>query len=133
MFKDKIKEIWKEHRSRIVIVLIIILASSVAFQIGLLRGNSFSKKPLIVEKPASSAAFSVGTSLAPEKQESVETQVAGGVEKKEFQFVGSKNSNKYHLPSCRFAKNIKEENLVYFVSEEDAQSRGYIPHTCVKE
>ena len=41
-------------------------------------------------------------------------------------FVGSKNSNKYHLPSCAFAKRIKPENLVCFTSKEEAEKRGYV-------
>jgi len=49
------------------------------------------------------------------------------------QFVGSKNSNKYHLPTCRFAKNIKPENQIWFSSVAEAESMGYEPcGTCVK-
>lgn len=34
-------------------------------------------------------------------------------------YVGSKNSEKYHTPECRYAKKIKGENLVCYESEED--------------
>ncbi|MDD5627180.1 MAG: Ada metal-binding domain-containing protein [Patescibacteria group bacterium] len=52
---------------------------------------------------------------------------------REGQLVGSKNSTKYHLPSCRFAKNIKPENQVWFSSKEEAESKGYKPcGTCIK-
>ena len=34
-------------------------------------------------------------------------------------YVGSKNSEKYHTPACKYAKKIKEENLVCYESEED--------------
>lgn len=43
------------------------------------------------------------------------------------QFVGSKNSDKYHYCDCRYAKRIDSENLVCFSSEEEAQSEGYVP------
>ena len=42
-------------------------------------------------------------------------------------FVGSRNSNKYHLPTCQWAQRINASNLVTFSSKQDAESRGYIP------
>ncbi len=52
---------------------------------------------------------------------------------REGQLVGSKNSTKYHLPSCRFAKRIKPENQVWFSSRAEAESKGYQPcGTCIK-
>lgn len=45
----------------------------------------------------------------------------------EYQFVGSTKSNKYHLPSCRYAKEIASENLITFSSKADAESKGYAP------
>ena len=42
-------------------------------------------------------------------------------------YVGSKNSNKYHLPFCSGAKRISEENLVTFTSKEEARAAGYTP------
>jgi hypothetical protein len=42
-------------------------------------------------------------------------------------FVGSATSKKYHRPDCRYALKIKQENLIYFQSEEDAKEQGYLP------
>jgi len=42
-------------------------------------------------------------------------------------FVGSKTSNKYHYPGCRWAKTISPSHLIIFKSVADAQKRGYIP------
>jgi len=39
-------------------------------------------------------------------------------------YVGSKNSDKYYECSCGYAKNILKENLVCFVSEEEAEADG---------
>ncbi len=41
-------------------------------------------------------------------------------------FVGSKTSNKYHYPDCRWAKQIRPENLVTFSSAEEAREKGYV-------
>lgn len=42
-------------------------------------------------------------------------------------YVGSTKSDKYHYPSCFWAKQISTSNEVWFASKEDAQSRGYVP------
>ncbi len=42
-------------------------------------------------------------------------------------YVASKNGTKYHLPWCGGAKQIKEENKVFFESKEEAESAGYTP------
>jgi hypothetical protein len=42
-------------------------------------------------------------------------------------FVGSSSSKKYHRLDCRYAQKIKPENRIYFSSEEDAKSEGYLP------
>lgn len=41
--------------------------------------------------------------------------------------IGSKNSNKYHHPTSRCAKQIKVENRRCFLSAEDAAAQGYLP------
>jgi len=48
----------------------------------------------------------------------------------EKRFVGSKNSNKYHPPDCRWAKQIKPENQIWFSSHEEAKAKGYTPSSC---
>lgn len=42
-------------------------------------------------------------------------------------FVGSIDSDKYHYPSCRWAKKIKAENEIWFSSIAKAKSAGYKP------
>jgi methylphosphotriester-DNA--protein-cysteine methyltransferase len=43
------------------------------------------------------------------------------------EFWGSKTSNKYHYPTCKWTKQIKSSNLIKFRSPEEAQKAGYIP------
>jgi len=45
----------------------------------------------------------------------------------DYKYVGSKNSNKYHYPTCRWARKIKPANLVTFKSAQKAQAAGYVP------
>ena len=48
-------------------------------------------------------------------------------------YVGSKNSDKYHMPDSGSAKRIKEENKVWFQSKEEAENEGYVPGSSVKD
>jgi len=45
----------------------------------------------------------------------------------ETEVWGSRRSKKYHLPTCRWAQNIKPENLVKFTSAQEARDMGYVP------
>ena len=40
-------------------------------------------------------------------------------------YVGSVGSNKYHRPTCRYCGTIKEDNLVYWDTIEEAEEAGY--------
>jgi len=43
------------------------------------------------------------------------------------EYWGSKNSNKYHRPTCKWAQKINPNNLVKFNSPEAAKKAGYVP------
>jgi hypothetical protein len=45
----------------------------------------------------------------------------------EVEVVGSKTSNKYHFPTCKWVRWIRPSNLIKFKSPEEAQSHHYIP------
>jgi hypothetical protein len=45
----------------------------------------------------------------------------------EAEFVGFKNSNKYHYPTCKWARTRYPSQLIRFKSPEEAQERNYIP------
>jgi endonuclease YncB( thermonuclease family) len=42
-------------------------------------------------------------------------------------YVGSKNSDVYHYPSCQYVDNILPENKIWFSSAQDAINHGYRP------
>ncbi len=48
-------------------------------------------------------------------------------------YVGSKNSNLYHHKDCPSAKQIKEENQVWWPTREAAEAAGYSPSKCTQE
>jgi hypothetical protein len=45
----------------------------------------------------------------------------------EFKYVGSKNSNKYHYPDCKWARKISAKNLITFRTAQEALKARYIP------
>jgi hypothetical protein len=127
-----LKSFWSEHETKIVLVFGFILVSVVAFEFGLMQGQKWQQKPLIIEKMALSEAPK-GEAVNFTTVNSGATQGANFTVKKDCAFVGSKNSNKYHLPNCTFAKRIKPENVVCFKSVEDAAVKGYSPDKgCIK-
>ena len=43
------------------------------------------------------------------------------------QYIGSRNTKKYHREDCQYVKTISDKNKVYFSSSQEAQKEGYIP------
>ena len=126
----QIVDFWKKNESKIVLSLGIFLIAIISFEVGVLEGHKIKVAPLVVQTaPEKETVASenldqavLGAENSP-KSELADNQMA---QKTECAFVGSKNSNKYHKPDCRWAKNIKPENLICFKSEEEAKGRGYI-------
>ncbi len=45
----------------------------------------------------------------------------------EAKYLGSKKSDVYHYPHCRYVQNIKPENVRTFASAAEALQAGYRP------
>ena len=74
------------------------------------------EEPIVQEQPEVRIAPSFDEPVA-----ETTSQKSSGV------YVGSIDSDKYHNPGCRFAKEILPENEIWFDSTEDAQNSGYSP------
>jgi len=49
-------------------------------------------------------------------------------------FVASAQGSRYHRPGCRWARNIRADNLVCFATARDALDYGYEPcRTCCEQ
>lgn len=46
------------------------------------------------------------------------------------EYVGSINSDKYYACDCRYANQVKPENIICFTSKEDAESQDYVSADC---
>ena len=96
-------------------VAIVILACSLSFGLGLLAGKDTREGELRIEELAQVDTLSTAQ-IASE-----EPLASGG------QYVASRTGQSYHLPWCSGAKQIKEENKVWFASKEAAEAAGYAP------
>jgi hypothetical protein len=142
---NKVKDFWEKYEYKIILISGFVLVAIVSFEGGFLRGQKIEKNPLIIEKLAEiQVSDNLGDQNPLEAQktpqevkntsnESNTTPQTLPAGRQDCAFVGSKNSNKYHLPNCRYAKNINPENRVCFSSENEAKSKGYLPDkNCIK-
>jgi len=135
---DRIKDFFKKYEIKIVLILGFLLIAGLSFEAGFIQGKKAENAPLIVEKAIQSSKNEAET---PQNQKSVtDTSYAkSSLESnsktlpKNCTYVGSKNSNKYHLPTCRWAKQIKPKNVVCFKDAQEASVKNYLPDkNCIK-
>ena len=138
----KIKEFWEKHETKIVLTLGFVLVAVLSFEAGVLKGQKSQQNPVIVKADAQSGAVcgmdsgnaSEAQNLPSDGQNNSPSPSAPAPNPPQnCAFVGSKNSNKYHLPSCQWAKRIKPENITCFKDKNEAESKGYLPDkNCIK-
>jgi hypothetical protein len=129
----------KEQENRIILVVGLVLVSVASFAGGFLEGRSNQESPIVIEKPLERPKNAPSGDLEAKVNESeVKNEALTNSEnyvnntKKECQFVGSKNSDKFHIPTCQWAKRIKPENVVCFESIEKAITQGRVKDGCIK-
>ena len=131
---ENIAELWqkgkywlsgREVRNHALEVLIMLAVGLGAFACGRLsvielkdvpvtiRENNFQKSSVEQHTSSSSKIEPIG------QVQGIESPPAEG------SVLGSRNGTKYHFPWCSGAQTIKEENKIWFASEEVAQSAGY--------
>jgi hypothetical protein len=93
---------------RLWLPLLVILVGVAAFGLGRLSAGEQGGGGLRIYQEALPAA----------------TGAAAGEERR---FVASKSGSRYYLPTCSGAKQIKEENKVWFGTKEAAEATGYTP------
>ena len=104
------------------------LIALIFFGLGIVYTQNFIKEPpqiTITEPPENAVPAPAPTASAqPVKTKSMLAQIGG--------LVASKNGETYYLTTCK--NNIKEENKIYFQTEEDAKKAGFRQaKNCFKE
>jgi hypothetical protein len=119
-----LKNFVNKNKTGIFWLLAIILVALASFGGGYLVASKNNQPPIIIQNPAA-ASIQKAISPALEEKAPAEKDNTEAV-KKQGKFVGSVNSNKYHLPDCPSAKKILPQNQIWFDSEEEAQKAGYV-------
>jgi hypothetical protein len=132
----KIKNFLIDHEMKLVLVAGFVLVALIAFQIGLIQGKKGQSKPIVIEKTveiAKNAPESASAVAGVTTPESTQNPTEAKILAPNCVYVGSKSSNKVHLPTCRYAKLIKPENLVCFSSLDEALKQGRVADkNCIK-
>ena len=113
----------------------VILACSGSFGLGYLSGKEGGEDGVyIIEPPkeaiqesASVPASSLLASPSASVKKAATPTAPAPVADSGGQYVASKSGSKYHLPWCPGAKQMKEENKIFFNSKEEAEAAGYTP------
>jgi len=93
------------------------LGIALSFSIGIIIGaNIISRPPLIIEKE-------LITRIEEPTIEKITT------EPKEFPFVASSRGKYYYPVDCSLANGLKEENRIYFKTQQEVENNGYIYNT----
>ena len=132
----KIKSFLIEHEMKLVLLTGFVLVALISFQFGRLEGKKDQNKAIVIEKVVEVAKIDPeGTPIVAgiSTPESPKNSTEANILAPNCNYVGSKSSNKVHLPTCCYAKTIKPENLVCFASLDDALKQGRVADkTCIK-
>lgn len=127
-YLEKIKVEWGNkvtaNQLVIFIVLIVLLSNSLAFGLGRLSKIEALRQPVKINM-ANTVEEAVTDSVATSPSGKISNSNIVSVNNKASQIVASKKGSKYHYLWCSGAKTIKEENKVFFNSEDEAEARGY--------
>jgi len=96
--------------------LTLVLVGVISFGLGQQSVRSTSEDPGVPE----TSAVVVRSSTSSPVQAREEPSAAG-------RFVASQQGSAYHLPWCPGARQINDENTVWFASRKEAEAQGYAP------
>ena len=124
----KLIKLSKLYQQDIVLVIAVALITIISFNTGKIYGTANLKNSIRVIKGQETTNASPNT--PPSDEEIIRTSA-----KADLRVVASKSSmsKKYHFLWCPSAEKIKEENKIYFSSDQEAESRGYtLAGNCTK-
>jgi hypothetical protein len=113
-----------------IVPVIVILVGLGAFGLGRLSAAP-QKQALRILYPDAQLATPIGASgsglVDAAKSGDQPTATTGDFAVSPSEYVASKSGTKYYLTTCSSAGRIKDENRVYFGSQEEARAAGYEP------
>lgn len=135
----KMKDFFLQNEHKIVLAIGFCLVSAVSFGFGALWGQKWQQKPVVIEKLADTpqatqnvpeSQNAAQASTMPTAANSAVANTTTSADMSKCAFVGSKNSDKFYVPTCSWAKRIKPENLVCYPDEQSALAKGKTKSDC---
>lgn len=124
---EKIKLFLASEKGKDVLtVIIVILVGLFSFQLGRLSKEN-NENQIKIEYPNQTASAIIGYEEKQTKE--IKSVVSSAVQKN---FFASNRGEKYYSVGCSAGKTIKEENRIYFNTEEEAERAGYTKSTNCK-
>ncbi|HMN19486.1 MAG TPA: hypothetical protein PKA31_02745 [Candidatus Moranbacteria bacterium] len=128
----ELRAFWAKNELRITVFAAFLLSGGICFALGFLEGRKMPSEPLVIEKREQTAAPAQNTPPEPPGpfKDSAAPSSSSAASSSGCAFVGSRNSDKFYIPSCSWAKRIKPENLVCYKSEQEALAKGKAKSEC---
>lgn len=131
----KVKAFVTAHNRELFLVILVVLLGSLSFGLGRLSILWKEKEPITVEKQQTNiappgevaGAVIVAPASASKSPPPTVIRVVAPPPSPNGKFVASKKGTAYHFPWCPGAKQIKEENKIWFQTKEEAVKAGYKP------
>lgn len=118
-----------QNKDNLVICAEFVLVAAIFFGLGILYDESMLKNigqiRVIAPETASQILTSPNADNASKPKEKAQTKSIGNALAQAGNFVASKNGTAYYSLTCK--NNIKEENKIYFQTEDDAGKAGFSP------
>lgn len=132
--KENMKELFMQNADRIYRAWELLLVAVIFFGLGMLFAERivYTKSPIMVEAPEKGYALAVPiiTSEAKKEEKTAPAPALAPAPKNtsiaasKGEYAASRYGKTYYRPSC--TNRIKEENKIFFRTEEDAQKAGLI-------
>ena len=120
---EKIKSYLAENRRDLFLAILVFLMSVASFGLGRLSAIWPVGETITIENPHQNQEEKTDgptSAQIPDPRSQILDSARGS-------FVASSKGSSYHLPTCPGAKQIKDENRVWFETKEEAEAAGYTP------
>ncbi len=127
---EKVKEWAGEYNRELYIGAVIVLVGIGSFGLGRLSSILPQKEPITVTTWGNPLEEGKGSRESQNGAVKGVSEAPGGAALDPItqgKYVASRKGTSYHFPWCPGAKQIKEENKIYFDTKEAAQKAGYRP------
>ena len=104
--------------------IIITITAILAYILGILSVMDKDNNPVTIKNSAT--LMELVSDTKPSISIKTTTDTSNSISK-DGMYVGSKSSNKYHLPSCAGAQRISEKNKIWFANKAEAEKASYTP------